>query len=189
MSHSLKDQLLGLGFKDNPKKPDKQQSRPHSNKPPKKAGAPAKQHSKSTDEIDLAKAFALRQQEEQRAREQAERDKQELARLRKLAKEQVAQLLKDQVLNVPEAEIARHFPYGGKIKRVYVTAEQLRAINAGELAVVQHMGKFCIVPAAIALQVKSLIPALLALHCDGTEQAVSEEYADPQFAVPDDLVW
>lgn len=190
MSQTLKDQLLGLGFKDNPKKQNAQQPKVHTAKPThKKPNAPTQPLSKSNEEIDLAKAFALRQKEEQRTREQAEREKQELARLRKLAKEQVAQLLTGQMLNTQEAEIVRHFPYAGKIKRVYVTSEQLSALNAGELAVVQHMGKFCIVPTAIALQVQSLIPSLLALHCDGTEQVMSEEYADPKFEVPDDLLW
>ncbi len=192
MSISLKDQLLGLGYKDNPKKPNvqqvKQQSRPK-NTGHKKPYVPAKQDKKNSEEFDLAKAFALRQKEEQRVREQAERDKQEQARLRKVAKEQVSQLLKDQVLNISDAEIVRHFHYGGKIKRIYVTAEQLKSVNAGELSVVQHMGKFCIVPTIIALQVKALIPSLLALHCDGSEQTVSDEYSDPQFAVPDDLIW
>jgi uncharacterized protein YaiL (DUF2058 family) len=190
MSNSLKDQLMGLGFKDNPQKPVQQQPKTQTYKSAhKKVNTPAKQQPKSSEEIDLAKAFSLRQKDEQRLRELAEREKQEQARLRRVVKEQVSQLLKDQLKNNPDADIARHFHYGGKIKRVYVTAEQLLAVNAGELAVVQHMGKFCIVDTALALQVQALIPALLALHCDGTEQAVSEEYADPQFTVPDDLIW
>ena len=183
---------MGLGFKDSPGKPNVKQIKPQTrpiNQTHKKPNAPAKQYKKCSEEFDLAKAFALRQKEEQLAREQAELKKQEHALLRKMAKEQVGQLLKDQVLNISDAEIVRHFLYGGKIKRVYVTAEQLKSINTGELCIVQHLGKFCIVPTTIALQVKALIPSLLALHCDGNEQTVSEEYSDPQFAVPDDLVW
>jgi uncharacterized protein YaiL (DUF2058 family) len=190
MSNSLKDQLMGLGFKDKPIKPVSHQAKVN----PKKSAhrnstVPEKQHTKTSDEIDLAKAFALRQKDEQRLREQAEREKHEKARLRKVAKEQVGQLLKDQVLNVAEADIVRHFPYGGKIKRVYVTSEQLKAVNSGELAIVQNMGKFCIVPTVIAMQVKLLSPSLVALHCDGSEEVVAEDYASSQFAVPDDLIW
>jgi uncharacterized protein YaiL (DUF2058 family) len=190
MSNSLKDQLMGLGFKNSPNKPVEIRPKVVHKKPDyKKPVLPSKAPVNNTNEFDLAKAFALRQKEEQRLRDQAESVKQEQARVRRVAKEQVSQLLKDRVLNSPEAEIARHFPYSGKIKRVYVTAQQLRALNAGELAVVQHLGKFCIVDTAIALQVQALIPALLALHCDGTEQIVGEDYADPQFSVPDDLIW
>lgn len=195
MSNSLKDQLMGLGFKNSPTKavetkPKANHKKPDYKKPDyKKSASPSKVPVNNTSEFDLAKAFALRQKEEQRQRAQAELEKQEQARVRRVAKEQVGQLLKDHVLNSPEADIARHFPYSGKIKRVYVTAQQLRAINVGELAVVQHLGKFCIVETVLALQVQALIPALLALHCDGTEQTVGDEYADPQFTVPDDLIW
>jgi uncharacterized protein YaiL (DUF2058 family) len=195
MSNSLKDQLMGLGFKNSPTKPVETKPKANHKKPDykkpdyKKSVTPSKVPVNNTSEFDLAKAFALRQKDEQRLRDQAETEKQEQARLRRVVKEQVGLLLKDHVLNSPEADIARHFPYSGKIKRVYVTAQQLRAINAGELSVVQHLGKFCIVNTALALQVQALIPALLALHCDGTEQAVGDEYADPQFTVPDDLIW
>jgi uncharacterized protein YaiL (DUF2058 family) len=195
MSSSFKDQLLGLGFKTSPKPAENVVQKTISNKPAhgkpvlRKPHAKPQTHTAKSVEMDLAKAFTLRQQDERRLREQAERDKQEQARIRKIAKEQVAALLKDALLNKADADIARHFPYGGKIKRIYVTAEQLVALNAGELAVVQQAGKFCLVEVAIALQIKALIPTLLALHCDGTEQLASEEYIDPQFQVPDDLIW
>lgn len=195
MSNSFKDQLLGLGFKNSPKPTvDPVQKMPtkklvHNKSIHRKSNANWSAQATKSTEIDLAKAFTLRQQDERRTREQAEREKLEQARLRKIAKEQICELLKDAVLNKADADIVRHFPYGGKIKRIYVTAEQLVALNAGELAVVQQAGKFCLVEVAIALQIKALIPALLALHCDGTEQLASEEYIDPQFQVPDDLIW
>lgn len=190
MSSSFKDQLLGLGFKTSPKaiatpaRSDAADKR----KPSKPYAKPQSMPAKS-EEMDLAKAFALRTQAERIHREQAERDKQEQARMRKIAKENVAELLKDNVLNKPDAEIARHFPYGGKIKRIYVTADQLVDLNSGKLAVVQQAGKYCLVDADIAIQIKALIPSLLALHCDGAEQTGSDEYIDPQFQVPDDLIW
>ena len=48
--------------------------------------------------------------------------KQEEARLRREAKAKLAEFVKDKALNDTAAEIARHFPYGGKIKRIYVNA-------------------------------------------------------------------
>ena len=195
MSNSFKDQLLGLGFKTSPKPTaipvlKTQSKKPLNDKPAhNKRHHNPRVHAEKTDEIDLAKAFTLRQQDERRTREQAEREKLEQARLRKIAKEQIAVLLKDRVLNKADADSARHFSYGGKIKRIYVTAEQLHALNAGELAVVQQAGKYCLVDVAIAMQIKALIPSLLALHCDGTEQTSADEYIEPQFHVPDDLIW
>jgi uncharacterized protein YaiL (DUF2058 family) len=196
MSSSFKDQLLGLGFKNSskPVNPPTQKSAVKTpmqkhNGPHRKTREQQRIQPEKSSEIDLAKAFALRQHDERRIREQAEHEKQEQARIRKIAKENVAALLKDTVLNNADANIARHFPYAGKIKRIYVTAGQLIALNAGELAVVQQAGKFCLVETAIALQIKALIPALLALHCDGTEQNNNDDYIEPQFQVPDDLIW
>ena len=79
--------------------------------------------------MDLAKAYAIRAQKEKQERIEAERRKQEAARERREARARLAALLEGKALNVPEADIARHFDYGGKIKRIYVTAEQLRALN------------------------------------------------------------
>ncbi len=195
MSHSLKDQLLGLGFK--APSPSQAPAKKSANKPRQQANAntrrpaPAHSHAKkqSQEEIDLAKAFALRAQQEKRDRERAEAEKLEAARQKKLAKETVSKLLDGHCLNDANAELVRHFSYSGKIKRIYVTAEQLLALNAGKLGVVQNNGRFHLVPADIALAVKQQIPALLALYCDGTEQALPEGYDDPRFQVPDDLIW
>lgn len=193
MSHSLKDQLLGLGFKA-PSPSQAPAKKPVAKtKPQAKSSLGKSSHTQSKkqsqEEIDLAKAFALRAQQEKRERERAEAAKQEAARLKKLAKEAVSKLLDGNTLNDANAEIVRHFAYGGKIKRIYVTAEQLSALNAGELGVVQNNGRFHLVPAQIALAVRQQIPALLALYCDGTEQALPEGYDDPRFQVPDDLIW
>lgn len=193
MSHSLKDQLLGLGFKaPNPSQAPAKKPVAKS-KPQAKSSIGKSSHTQSKkqsqEEIDLAKAFALRAQQEKRERERAEAAKQEAARLKKLAKEAVSKLLDGNTLNDANAEIVRHFAYGGKIKRIYVTAAQLSALNTGELGVVQNNGRFHLVPAKIALAVREQIPALLALYCDGTEQALPEGYDDPRFQVPDDLIW
>ena len=99
--------------------------------------------------MDLAKAYAIRAQSEKNERIEAERVKQEDARLRREAKAKVAELVKDKSLNDKDAEIARHFPYGGKIKRVHVTPDQLKALNAGGLGVLQLDGRYLLVPMAL----------------------------------------
>jgi uncharacterized protein YaiL (DUF2058 family) len=191
MSSSFKDQLLGLGFKTSPKpenkpKPARPQEQAHAARP-NKAAPHAKP--KSQQEIDLAKAFALRNQQEKREREAAEREKQESARQKKLAKEAVTKLLEGQTLNSTDADIARHFSYGGKIKRLYVTPGQLSALNAGELGIVQHNGRYCLVSKDTTLAVRALLPSLVALYCDGDEESLPEGYDDPRFQIPDDLIW
>lgn len=197
MSGSLRDQLLGLGFQP-PAKPEK----PAKPATPRHAGAPARSGAKpqqaqqsqrrsprQREEMDLAKAYAIRAQREKDERIEAERQKQEAARQKREAKAKVVELLAGKALNVEGAEIARHFEYGGKIRRIYVTPEQLSAVNAGELAVVQLDGRYLLVSVEHAAAVEVLLPSLLALRVDPSEPVVSDPYDDPKYQVPDDLVW
>ncbi len=144
---------------------------------------------RSREEMDLAKAYAIRAQKEKAERIEAERLKQEEARARREAKSRVEELLKDKALNDPNAEIARHFPYGGKIKRVYVNAEQLKALNAGELGVLQQNGRYLLVAATLLAEAEAIFPACVALKIDPNAPVADDPYADPQYQVPDDLVW
>ena len=83
----------------------------------------------------------------------------------------------------------RHFEYGGKIKRIHVTAEQLKALNAGELGVVQMDGRYVLVAAAVLAEAEAIFPQAVALKIDPNAPAQDDPYSDPQFQVPDDLVW
>ena len=209
MSDSLRDQLLGLGFKPAPKperkpearKPDARRPGP---RPPGKGAAPAprtgpggkprpsqgqSRKPRSQEEIDLAKAYAIRAQREKDERIEAERVKQEEARLRREAKAKLEAFLKDKALNDAEADIARHFPYGGKIKRIYVNAEQLKALNAGELGVVQQKGRYLLVTSDVLAEAEAIFAAAVALKVDPNATAEEDPYADPKYQVPDDLVW
>lgn len=229
MTDSLRDQLLGLGFKPAPKperKPapnargagrpgdDKARAnrpardRPHGKPAPQGERAAHSQHAsqkqvvrpaggkpdarprggRTREDIDLAKAYAIRAQREKEERIEAERLKQEEARKRREAKTRLAELVKDKGLNDPAAEIARHFDYGGKIKRIYVNAAQLRALNAGELGVVQIDGRYLLVEATLLAQAEAIFAPAIALKVD-PDATIEDPYADPQYQVPDDLVW
>ena len=214
MSDSLRDQLLGLGFKP-PARPERKPvpapARKSANKPGHGAGKRAaedarrpasgapRQHDKARpprhgkprtrEDIDLAKAYAIRAQKEKDERIEVERLKQEEARKRREAKARLAELLKDKALNDPAAEIARHFDYGGKIKRIHVNAVQLQALNAGDLGVVQLDGRYLLVDAALLAQAEAIFAPAVALRVDPSAPARDDPYADPRFEVPDDLVW
>jgi uncharacterized protein len=224
MSDSLRDQLLGLGFKPPPKperKPGsprpvpggstdtRQATRPDARRPdarrhpqqrPSQAHPndvqrkPSQPHAagagkpRSREDIDLAKAYAIRAQREKDERIEAERLKQEQARQRREAKAKLAELLKDKALNDPNADIARHFDYGGKIKRIHVTQAQFKALNAGELGVVQLDGRYVLVDAALLAQAGEIFAPAIALKVDPAS-SVEDPYADPRYQVPDDLVW
>ncbi|BDU16296.1 DUF2058 domain-containing protein [Lysobacter auxotrophicus] len=230
MSNSLRDQLMGLGFKPAPKperpaqskgpqnkgpharggKPDhraggkphgaqahgakpqgeKPQGRPDGRKPD--ARKPGQRHGgrpQSREDIDLAKAYAIRAQREKDERIAAEAAKQEEARKRREARAKLAELVKDKALNDAAAEIARHFPYGGKIKRIYVNEAQLKQLNAGELGVLQMDGRYLLVTAELLAQAEAIFAPAVALKVDPNAPAAEDPYADPQYQVPDDLVW
>ena len=164
-------------------------ARPNPPRAPGGSSGPQGSKGRSREDIDLAKAYAIRAQREKDERIEAERLKQEQARERREAKARVAELLKDKALNDPEADIARHFNYGGKIKRVHVNAAQLKALNAGELGVVQMDGRYLLVEAALLEQVGAIFPPSVALKVDPTASPADDPYADPAYQVPDDLVW
>ena len=205
MSNSLKDQLLGLGFsapKPEPRKPQPAKKTGQGGKPAhahahanrKPGGKPAQhkpQHQKprSREDIDLAKAYAIRAQKEKDERIEAERLKQEEARLRREAKAKLAGFLVGKSLNAAEAEHVRHFEYGGKIKRIHVTAEQLKALNAGLLGVVQQDGRYLLVDADVLAQAEAIFAPAVALKVDPNAPSQDDPYSDPQYQVPDDLTW
>jgi uncharacterized protein YaiL (DUF2058 family) len=203
MSNSLKDALLGLGFKQAPPPPKPPQARPAAAKDaPRKPGAPSRAERRpeakkrppqgrpaSKPEFDLGKAYALRAQQEKDERIAAEAAKQEEARLRREARARLVELLAGKALNDPAAEHARHFEYGGKIKRVHVTPEQLARLNKGELGVVQSEGRYLLVTAETLAQVRAVFAPAIALEVDPNAPAPAEDYSDPRFQIPDDLSW
>ena len=82
-------------------------------------------------------------------------------------------MLEGKALNDAAAEIARHFEYGGKIKRVHVTPEQLVALNRGELGVVQSDGRYLLVTAAVLAQAKAIFAPAVALKVDPNAPAAT----------------
>ncbi|ASR44254.1 nucleoprotein/polynucleotide-associated enzyme [Xanthomonas citri pv. mangiferaeindicae] len=212
MSDTLRDQLLGLGFKApaKPAKPsprrDERRGRPDERRGGGKRADGARQDGPSRppgrrdaqgprkprpprEDIDLAKAYAIRAQREKDERIEAERQRQEEARLRREARAKLEAFVKDKALNRADADIARHFEYGGKIKRIHVDAEQLRALNAGELGVVQVNGRYLLVTAAVLAEAETIFAQAVALKVDPSAPAGDDPYSDPQYQVPDDLVW
>jgi len=145
MSESLRDQLLKSGlarkFKAEPAKPAK---------PPQRPAPPRRERS----EIDLAKAYALRDSNERAQRDREQREAEQRAREKKERRQRLAQLLNGKAQNAQDADIARHFPHANKIRRVYVTAAQLPRLNGGELGVVQLAGRYLIVDIETAKAVR-----------------------------------
>jgi len=181
MSDSLKDQLLALGFKKSkpvpePRRDNRQQAKPHHRDRPKPAKPPQR-----NDEADLAKAYAIRDRTEREERERAQREAEQKARERKERKAKLIALLAGKNLADANADVARHFPHGDKIRRIYVTAEQLPKLNRGELGVVQVAGRYQLVDRAVALEAQAISAEALVLLPDPNAPVEDD--------IPPDLVW
>ena len=206
----MRNQLLGLGFKPVRHQSETVERRRSTNRPsvrpspvsqgksksplaaqsgPRSSAASGAKQMPRQDGINLAKAYALRAEREKQERIEAEQVKQANARQRRQAKARLGQLLQQKALNAPDADIARHFQYGGKIKRIYVTPTQLKALNAGELGVVQHNGRFLLVDSCVVAKVEEILPACVALDVNTQTTSESDGTSDPRFCVPDDLMW
>lgn len=175
MTDSLRDQMLKLGFA--PKKHEAPKPRPQQPKAgvagkvqapgrpqaQTKPASSARLDARSQEEIDLARAYALRAKLEREEAAQARREAEQKAAEKRERKLRMAALLEGKAQNMADAEHPRHFEHQGKIKRVYGSEAQLTAINAGELGIVMQDGHFRIVAREIALQVRDLEPRCLVL--------------------------
>jgi uncharacterized protein len=188
MVDSLRDQLLKSGIVKQLKDEKRQQQPAIKQGVPSGKGKP--QHLKprpparTQEEMDLAKAYAMRAQTEANERKRAEREAAEQARIKRERKAKVQQLLEGSALNKADADQVRHFEYGGKIRRVYVDATQLAELNGGKLGVIQNAGRYVLVAQSTAEQIRTIDPHLVALLVDpSTGGGVGED------GVPDDLMW
>lgn len=185
MANSLRDQLLKAGFTSKPKPspPGAGKSGKSGKRPGKPRRAPAADGGKASGEPDLARAYALRAKAESNERRQQKAEAEREARERKERKRKLQELLKDAALNKPDAELMRHFEYGGKIRRVHVDAAQLASLNAGELVVVQLGGRYLLVGTDVADRIQAFAPDHIALRVDPSAVGEGDD------GVPDDLVW
>jgi uncharacterized protein YaiL (DUF2058 family) len=183
MADSLRDQLLALGLAKKPEPRPKDERRgPKGGARPSPPGGPrGTQPPAAPREPDLAQAYAARARAEREARARAEREAQARAREKRERRDRLAALLEGKALNVADADVARHFSHGGKIRRVYVTAAQLPQLNAGELGVVQRDGRYLLVTREVALAAREILPEALVLLADPDQP--------PDDDVPPDLVW
>ena len=175
MSESLRDQLLKSGLA---RKFKAEQAKPPHRPAPHRSAPQQRERS----EIDLAKAYAIRDSTERADRDRAQREAEQRAREKKERRQRLMQLLDGKAQNAEDADIAGHFPHANKIRRVYVTAEQLPRLNGGELGVVQLAGRYLLVGRDIAEAARDIDADALVLLCDPHENAADDD-------VPSDLVW
>ena len=174
MSESLRDQLLKSGLA----RKFKTESRPQPNRSDRRPPPP--KHDRA--EIDLAKAYALRDSTERAERERLQREAEQRAREKRERKQKLATLLNGKALNASEADVPRHFPHANKIRRIYVSEDQLPRLNGGDLGVVKLAGRYMLVAGDIAKAAREIDAESVVLLCDPHEQTGEDD-------VPNDLIW
>ena len=176
MSDSLQDQLraLGLARQSPERNKPRRKSKPAPNRPSagKSAGG----------EIPLGKAYALREKEEQKNADKARRRKLAEDRKRREINKKIRAIVNDKRLNVEDAEVARNFMYRERIRKIYVTADQNKALTLGELGLAYLSGGYHVLDRETLEQVRSIA----ADHVVDLEASSEDE---EEFPVPDDLQW
>ena len=195
MADSLRDQLLKSGLVQklrNEARPVERPLRPAriDNKGRPTGAGQARANSKANpnpnrtrnqEEMDLARAYGLRDRAEREQRDLERKQAEQRARDKAERKQKLAALLADKALNKVDAELPRHFPHGNRICRVHCTADQLAELNSGALAVVQYRGRYLLVTRDVGLEAGGISPESLVLLCD--PDSTSED------DVPEDLIW
>lgn len=195
MANSLRDQLIKAGLAD--QAPDPGRRRPgkapanHTRSRPKRSPkAASARPSAPRDPALEQERRELRAMEQARIRE--EKQVQAAARQAQQRREAARAFLLRHQQNDRAGELPFHFQAGPRIRRLYVTATQHRALLAGELRVAV-LGKrdFLIAPAQ-AEEVLALDPELFvfaATPADAGADRPEEEDPYRDFPVPDDLMW
>ena len=192
MSKSLQEQLQALGLAKrsparkqhdqgrNPASGMKQKPRREARKEMTRSVAAEKPGSGA--ELSLEQAYRLREKKtKEQAEEARERKRHEDLKRRRL-NDDIRAILVPHRLNDPSAELSRNFMYKGRIRKVNVTAVQLKALNEGTLGLVYLAGGYHILAPEHVAQVRSLSAEHVPDLAGGAEE-------DPQYPVPDDLIW
>ena len=91
-------------------------------------------------------------------------------------------------LDDPEASRPFYFARGRRIRRLYVTEEQHRALVDGDIVILGIEGEHLLLPLALAEEIRAQRPDLF-LHRVEAGVSTEMEEEDPRYAVPDDLAW
>ena len=125
---SLKDQLLKAGLA--PKKPKQQ---------PKKKKAPTAPENKRAKvgeaTLRAQRAMLAKAKKDKKLNEQRVKDAEKKAKIA-----EIKQLIDKSMLDRKDGEVAYHFTYAKKVKKIYVTEEQQTLLSKGKIGIVTASG-------------------------------------------------
>lgn len=182
MGNSLQDQLLKAGLVDEQKL---------------RQAKSAKRKKKKQGKVSAPELEEARRRAQQAAADKAKRDRelnlerQEEAK-RKAEENELRQLIHSHRILRGEGDVAFNFQDGAVLKRVYVTAEQHRALVQGNLALVRQDAAFELVTAEVAEKVRARNASrvlVLSAPGEGGDKPLDEDDPYAEYKVPDDLMW
>jgi uncharacterized protein YaiL (DUF2058 family) len=103
-------------------------------------------------------------------------------RKRRQLNDDIRKIVERYRLNREDAEVVRNFLFKGRIRKIYVTPDQLNALNAGELGIACLTGGY-------HLLAPEHLEAIRGLSPDHVPDLDSGSDDDGEFPVPDDLNW
>lgn len=179
---SLQDQLLKAGLVD--KKTAKQidKDKRKQKKVAKKSAAP---------QVDETKLAAQQARAEKAARDRELNAQREAAAQQKAIAAQIKQLIernKQPKGTTGKDDVAYHFTFENKIKKLYVSAAVQDHLIAGRLQIVGEGESFEVVPRVVAEKIAERNPAMVVMPPESSS-AVDEDDPYAGYEIPDDLMW
>lgn len=182
MADSLQDQLRALGLASE-QEADRKSSK--ENRRGGKTGTQRSSHAtgqRPAGELPLDQAYALREREEQRLAQQARHRKLAEQRRRREINDSIRAIIDAHRLNRNDAEIARNFMFRGRIRKLYVTPDQQRALNADEIGIAYLSGGY-------HLLAREHFEAVRTISAEHVVEPPGSGGGEEDVPVPDDLIW
>ncbi len=182
MAGSLKDQLLKIGLADK-----KQANKAQEQK--RQAAKQSKTARKAGQQQDNAQAKQLEQARlEKQARDRELNRQREAAMAARADAGKVRQWIEQNRIEIPaSADLPYNFVEARKIKKIYVTKQQMEELARGHLAIALSGERHVLIPDVIAARIQ-LIDEQAVIRITPEEAPTEDDpYADYQ--IPDDLMW
>ncbi|MBB5210655.1 DUF2058 domain-containing protein [Microbulbifer hydrolyticus] len=179
---SLQDQLLKAGLVDGKKAKQISKEKRKQNKVAKKSGEV---------QVDEAKQAADQARAAKIARDRELNAQREAAAQQKAIAAQIKQLIERN--KQPKGangrdDIAYHFTFEKKVKKIYVSNAVQEHLTAGRLLIVGEGEHFELVPRVIADKIAERNPAMVVQPPESSAQ-VEEDDPYAGYEIPDDLMW
>lgn len=182
MSKSLRDQLMGAGLATRQQALKAKSSNKKKKKQAAKSGEMTEQEKRR---IELEKQRAEQAEKDRELNRKLEQERQE-----KALEAQVRQLIETNSQPRDGGESEYKFVFDKKIKKIYVTEDQLNKLTRGLFAIAVLGEDFFVIPGPVAAKISERKPEAIVI-AESDDSGMTEEekdwYAD--FEIPDDLMW